>query len=160
MVLYLYRQTRRDYKVKSIDIKSELMDTSGSGKSSPFERVDLSLYQFLSSLSKFKYYSDSTSGWNYSRLLVMTDHISDLTEQSFPEIRRNDRSLIETIWTLKCDKLHVFNMVDEVGKKSLLIEYYLCMQQNFRKQNSFWMCKLLIKIKCCKHNFEKNPFIG
>ena len=43
-------------------IKSELMDTSGSGKSSPFERVDLSLYQFLSSLSKFKYYSDSTSG--------------------------------------------------------------------------------------------------
>ena len=43
-------------------IKSELMDTSGSGKSSPFERVDFSLYQFLSSLSKFKYYSDSSSG--------------------------------------------------------------------------------------------------
>ena len=53
----------------------------------------------------------------------MTDQISNLTEQSFPEIRRNDRLLNETIWTLKYDKLHVFDMVDEMKRKSLLIEY-------------------------------------
>ena len=35
-------------------IKSKLMDKYGSGKSSLFERVDFSLYCFLSSLSKFK----------------------------------------------------------------------------------------------------------
>ena len=38
--------------------KTKLMDTSGSGKSSLFERVDLSLYRFLSSFSKCKQYSD------------------------------------------------------------------------------------------------------
>ena len=32
----------------------------GSGKSSQFEIVDFFLYCFLSSLSKFKYYSDPT----------------------------------------------------------------------------------------------------
>ena len=33
-------------------IKSKLVDIFGSGKSSPFERVDFSLYHFLSSFSK------------------------------------------------------------------------------------------------------------
>ena len=40
-------------------IKSKLMDTFGSGKSSLFERFDLSLYHFLSSFSKSKQHSDS-----------------------------------------------------------------------------------------------------
>ena len=53
---------------------------------------------------------------NYSRSLVMTNHISNLIKQSFPEICRNDRSLNETIWTLKCGK-------------SLLIEYLLIEQK-------------------------------
>ena len=44
-------------------------------------------------------------------------------------------------------------------EKSLLIEYYLCTQQNFMKQNSFWMCKLLIKIKYCKHNFDRKTHL-
>ena len=35
-------------------IKSKLMDTFGSGKSSPFERVEFSLYHFLSPFSKSK----------------------------------------------------------------------------------------------------------
>ena len=35
-------------------IKSKLMDTFGSGKSSLFERVDFSIYRFLSSFSKSK----------------------------------------------------------------------------------------------------------
>ena len=35
-------------------VKSNLMDTFGSGKSSQFERVDFSLYHFLSSFSKSK----------------------------------------------------------------------------------------------------------
>ena len=38
-------------------------------------------------------------------------------KQSFAEIRRNDRSLNETIWTLKCDKLHVFDMVEKMKRK-------------------------------------------
>ena len=41
-------------------IKNKLMDTFESGKSSPFEKVEFSLYHFLSSLSKFNCYSDST----------------------------------------------------------------------------------------------------
>ena len=45
----------------------------------------------------------------------------------------NDQSLNETIWTLKCDKLHAFDMMEEIKIKSLLIEYYLCTQQNFMK---------------------------
>ena len=51
---------------------------------------------------------------------VMTDQISNLTEQSFPDIRRNDRLLNETIWTLKYDKLHVFDMVDEMKRKKFV----------------------------------------
>ena len=35
-------------------IKSKLIDIFGSGKSSPFERVDFSVYHFLSSFSKSK----------------------------------------------------------------------------------------------------------
>ena len=58
----------------------------------------------------------------------MIDQISNLTEQSFPEFRRNDRSLNETIWTPTSNKLHVFDMVEEIKKKVLFIEYYLCMQ--------------------------------
>ena len=50
------------------------------------------------------------SDQNYVRSSVMTEKISNLTEQSFPEIRRNDRSLNEAIWTLKCDKVHVFDV--------------------------------------------------
>ena len=37
-------------------IKSKLMDTFGSGKSSPFERVDFSLYRLLSLFSKCKFW--------------------------------------------------------------------------------------------------------
>ena len=61
------------------------------------------------------------SGRNYDWSSVMTDQISNLTVQSFPEICRNDQSLNETIWTLKCDRLHMFDMVDEMKRKSLLI---------------------------------------
>ena len=49
----------------------------------------------------------------------MTDQISNLTEQSFAEIRRNDRSLNETIWTPTCNKLHVFDMVEEMKRKKV-----------------------------------------
>ena len=55
----------------------------------------------------------------------MTNQICNLTEESFPEIRRNDQSLNETIWTPKCDKLYVFGMVEEMKRKSLLIEYFM-----------------------------------
>ena len=49
----------------------------------------------------------------------MTDHISILTEQSLPKIRRNELSLNETIWTLECDKFHVFDLVDEMKRKKV-----------------------------------------
>ena len=64
----------------------------------------------------------------------MTSQISNLNKQSFPEICRNDWLLNETIWTLKCDKLHLFDMVEEMKEKSLFTEHYLTMQQNFMKQ--------------------------
>ena len=63
----------------------------------------------------------------------MTDQISDWTKQTFPKICRKKQSLNETK-TLKCNKLHVFGMVDELKRKSLLLEYYLCMLQNLMKQ--------------------------
>ena len=85
----------------------------------------------------------------------MNDQISNLTEQSFPEIRRNDRSLNESIWTPKCDKLHVFDMVEKMRrKKSLLVVCYLCTQA---KINSFCMGKLLIKINIVQTQFWKKP---
>ena len=55
----------------------------------------------------------------------MNDQISNLTEQSFPEIRRNDRSLNESIWTPKCDKLHVFDMVEKMRKKKVCSLYVI-----------------------------------
>ena len=55
----------------------------------------------------------------------MTNEICNLTVESFPEIRRNDQSLNETLWTPKCDKLYVFDMVEEMKRKSLLIEYFM-----------------------------------
>ena len=54
---------------------------------------------------------------NYGRSSVMTDQISNLTDQSFPEIGRNDRSMNETIWNPKCDKL--FDMSDMVEKMKI-----------------------------------------
>ena len=78
-----------------------------------------------------KNYNMKISGQNYDWSSVMTSQISNLTKQSFPEICRINQSLNETIWTLKCDRLDVFDMVEEMKKKSLLIEYFLCMQQKF-----------------------------
>ena len=57
---------------------------------------------------------------NYGRSSVMIDKISNLVKQSFPEIRRNDPSLNETIWTPECDKLHVFDMVEKMKRKRLV----------------------------------------
>ena len=37
------------------------------------------------------------NGPSYSQSSVMTDQVSNLIKKSFPKIRRNDRSLIETI---------------------------------------------------------------
>ena len=104
------------------------------------------------------------SGQNYHQWLVMTDQISNLTKHSFPEICRNDQSLNETIWTLKSDKLQMSDMVDELKRKSLLIEYHLRATKFYEaKINPFCMCKLLIKINIVQnivHSFEKNRFIG
>ena len=45
---------------------------------------------------KHKKLNASSSGQNYGRSSVMTNQISNLTKQSFPEICRNDQSLNET----------------------------------------------------------------
>lgn len=50
----------------------------------------------------------------------MTNPISNLTVQSFPEISSNDRSPNETIWTPKCDRLQVFDMVEEMKRKGFV----------------------------------------
>ena len=78
----------------------------------------------------------------------MTDKISNLTEQSFPEIRRNDPSLNEAIWTLKCDKLHVFDMVEKIKRKKFVHWILSLHATSFyeAKVNLFCMDKSLIKI--------------
>ena len=79
---------------------------------------NLNLDQLLSLKGgKFGY---SYSGQSYDWSSVLTDQISNLTKQSFPEIRRNDWSLNETIWTLTCNKWHVFEMVEEIKRKRFL----------------------------------------
>lgn len=50
----------------------------------------------------------------------MTNPISNLTVQSFPEISSNDQSPNETIWTPKCDRLQVFDMVEEMKRKGFV----------------------------------------
>ena len=54
-------------------IKSKLMDTFGSGKSSPFERVDFSLYRFSFSFSKSKQYSDPKLSSSLNLGLILHD---------------------------------------------------------------------------------------
>ena len=76
------------------------------------------------------------SGWNYGRSSVMTDQISNFTEQSFSEIRRNVRSLDETIWTPTCNKLHVFDTVEEMKRKKVFIEYYIYLSWEGRGNQS------------------------
>ena len=44
-------------------------------------------------------------------------HIQLSKLRSVIEICQNEQSLNEIIWTLKCDKLHMFGMVDELKKK-------------------------------------------
>ena len=53
-VVFILANERRLQNQVYRQIKSKHMDTFGFGKSSLFERVDFSLYCFLSSLSKFK----------------------------------------------------------------------------------------------------------
>ena len=60
IVLYSHRQMRRDYKIKFTDKSKANLYIFGSGKSSPSERVDFSVYHFLSSFSKSKQYFDSS----------------------------------------------------------------------------------------------------
>ena len=57
---------------------------------------------------------------NQGQSSVMTDQISNLTQQTFPDICSNDRSLNKTVWTLKCDKLHVIDMVEEIKRKKFV----------------------------------------
>ena len=87
------------------------------------------------------------SGRNYGRSSVMTDQISNLTEQSFAEIRRNDRSLNETIWTPTCNKLHVFDMIEEMKRKKFVHWILSLHATKFyeAKVNSFCKGKWLIK---------------
>ena len=89
----------------------------------------------------------------------MTNQIFNLTQQSFPEIRRNDRSLGETIWTPKSDKLHVFAMVEKIKRKTFVhwilslhaIKFYEA------KVNSFCMGELLIKINIVQLQVWEKP---
>ena len=77
----------------------------------------------------------------------MTDQIPNLTEQSFTEICRIDQSLNETIWIPKCDKLHMFVMVEKTKRK--FVDWILSLHtaKLFEaKVNSFCMAKLLMRI--------------
>ena len=89
----------------------------------------------------------------------MTDQISNLTAQTFPEIYRNDRSLNETIWTPKCDKLHVFDMVEKMKRKKFVHRVLSLHTTKFyeAKVNSFCMRKLLIKTYTVQTQLWEKP---
>ena len=76
------------------------------------------------------------SGRNYCRSSVMTNQISKLTEQSFLEICGNERSQNEIIWTPKCDRLPVFDMVEKMKReKSVNWIFSLHGTKTFRKHS-------------------------
>ena len=105
------------------------------------------------------FHSETTSSdRNYGQSSVMTNQISNLTKQSFPEIRRNDQSLNETIWTPKCDKLHVLDMIEKMKRKKFVHWIFSLHATKFyeAKVNPFCKGKLLIKINIVKHSFNKN----
>ena len=76
------------------------------------------------------------SGRNYCRSSIMTNQISKLTEQSFLEICGNERSQNEIIWTPKCDRLPVFDMVEKMKReKSVNWIFSLHGTKTFRKHS-------------------------
>ena len=89
----------------------------------------------------------------------MTNQISNLTEQSFPEICRNDLSLNETIWTPKCDKLHVFDMVEKMKRKKFVHWILSLDTTKFYEAKVNWFCmgKLLIKIHIVQTQLWEKP---
>ena len=89
----------------------------------------------------------------------MTNQISNLTEQSFPEICRNNWSLTETTWTPKSDKLHVFAMVEKMKRKKFVHWILSLYATKFyeAKVNSFCMSKLLIKINIVQMQLWEKP---
>ena len=101
--------------------------------------------------------SDQNCGWSS----VMTEQTFNLTEHFLLEICRNDWSVNGTMWTPKCDKLHVFDMVEEM-KRRKFVHWILSLQATKfyeAKVNSFCMCKLLIKINIVQTQFGENQFI-
>ena len=92
---------------------------------------------------------------------VMTEQTFRLTEHFLLEICRNDWSVNGTIWTSKCSKLHVFDLVEEM-KRRKFVHWILSLQATKfyeAKVNSFCMCKLLIKINIVQTQFRENQFI-
>ena len=104
-------------------------------------------------------FSKKASDRNYGLSSVMMDKISNLTGQSFPEICENDWSLNETIWTWKCDKLHVFDVVEKMKRKEF-VHWILSLYTTKlfeAKVNSFCMGKLLVKINIVLTQLWEKP---
>ena len=76
----------------------------------------------------------------------------NLTKQSFPEICRNDRSLNETIWTSKCDKLHVFGMVERMERTKFVHWNIWGFRSNFVDCESFLESNSLDILALCETN--------
>ena len=101
----------------------------------------------------------TSSDRNYGQSSGMTNQISSLTEQSFPEICRNDQSLNETIWTPKGDKLHVFDMVKKMKRKKFVHWILSLHATKFyeAKVNSFCKGKWLIKTNVVQTQLWEKP---
>ena len=78
----------------------------------------------------------------------------NLTKQSFPEICRNDRSLNETIWTSKCDKLHVFGMVERMERTKFVHWNIWGFRSNFVDCESFLESNSLDILALCETNLD------
>ena len=76
----------------------------------------------------------------------MTYQTFSLTEQTFPEIGRNDQSLSDTIWTLDHDKYSAKIFLDKPIYKLLP----KTTRSLYTVYNKFFFCRKREPIKCLK----------
>ena len=67
-----------------------------------------------------------------------------------------------SIGTLKCDKRHVLDLLEELNQKKFVngILSLLAIKRCEANVNSFCMCKLLIKINIVQTQLWNSPFIN
>ena len=97
--------------------------------------------------------------WSYFQYFQSGPTRFPIWPNNLPKIHRNDWSLNKTIWTPKCDKLHVFDMVEKMKIKKFVHWILSWHATKFyeAKVNSCCMSKLLIKRNIVQTQLWEKP---